>query len=89
MQTQRQRRIKLRPSMPIEDRPPAHYPSDVTAGQVIATAIVERLHSVPEFSRDLACAKEEYRAAGQPNIQISAECQALEKELDGSTSRAQ
>jgi hypothetical protein len=43
------------------------------------TAVVERLYSVPEFSRDLACAKEEYRSAGQPNIHISAECLALER----------
>jgi acid phosphatase (class A) len=61
-----------------------HYPSDVAAGQVIATAVVERLHSVPEFSRDLACAKEEYQAAGRPNVHISPECLAFKRELEAS-----
>jgi acid phosphatase (class A) len=59
-----------------------HYTSDVVGGQLVATAVVARLHSVPEFSRDLACAKEEYEAADQPNVQMSAECLTLKKELD-------
>lgn len=66
-----------------------HYPSDVVAGQVIATAVVEQLHSVREFSRDLACAKEEYRATEHPNAQMSAECLAVEKELQNATPHAQ
>jgi len=64
----------------------ALYPSDVEAGQVIATAVVERLHSVPEFSRDLACAKQEYRAIVQSNAEISTECKALGKGLTSNES---
>ncbi len=60
-----------------------HYPSDVAAGQVIATAVVERLHAVPEFARDLACAKQEYQAAVQPDSQVNSECKVLERELNG------
>jgi acid phosphatase (class A) len=66
-----------------------HYPSDVAAGQVIATAVVERLYSVPEFSRDLACAKQEYRAAVQHDAQVSTECRALEKELNSNDPHVQ
>jgi acid phosphatase (class A) len=58
-----------------------HFPSDVAAGEIVATAVVERLHTVPEFRRDLACAQQEYRAAIQPSLQISPECSAMEKSL--------
>jgi acid phosphatase (class A) len=39
-----------------------HFPSDVAAGEIVATAVVEQLHTVPEFTRDLTCAHQEYRA---------------------------
>ena len=58
-----------------------HYPSDVAAGEIVATAVVERLHTVPEFTRDLACAQQEYRAAIQTSVQMSPECTAMEKSL--------
>jgi acid phosphatase (class A) len=58
-----------------------HYPSDVAAGEIVATAVVERLHSVAEFSRDLACAQQEYRAVVQPSLQLNPECDAMEKSL--------
>jgi acid phosphatase (class A) len=63
-----------------------HYPSDVAAGQLIATAVVERLHSVPEFSRDLACAKQEYHASIHQDAAVSTECKTLEKELSSKES---
>lgn len=66
-----------------------HYPSDVAAGRVIATAVVERLHSVPEFSRDLACAQQEYKVAMQPDAQVTLECKALERELNGNNQQVQ
>jgi len=59
-----------------------HFPSDVAAGEIVATAVVERLHTVPEFTRDLDCAKQEYRAAVQPSLQFSPECSAMEKSLN-------
>jgi acid phosphatase (class A) len=58
-----------------------HYPSDVAAGEIVATTVVERLHVVPEFARDLACAQQEYRAAIQPSVQLNPECGAMEKSL--------
>ena len=58
-----------------------HYPSDVAAGEIVATAVVERLHAVPEFARDLTCAQQEYRAAIQTSVQMSPECSAMEKSL--------
>jgi acid phosphatase (class A) len=58
-----------------------HFPSDVAAGEIVATAVVERLHTVPEFTRDLACAQQEYRAATQTSVQMSPECSAMEKLL--------
>jgi acid phosphatase (class A) len=58
-----------------------HFPSDVAAGEIVATAVVERLHTVPEFIHDLACAQEEYRAAIRPSLKMSPECSALEKSL--------
>jgi len=58
-----------------------HYPSDVAAGEIVATAVVERLHAIPEFTRDLVCAQQEYRAAIQPSVQLNSECGAMEKSL--------
>ena len=66
-----------------------HYPSDVAAGQVIATAVVGRLHSVAEFKRDLACAKQEYLAATQQSPEIEIGCKALEAEMKGANERTQ
>ncbi len=56
-----------------------HYPSDVAAGEIVATAVVERLHAIPEFTSDLVCAQQEYRAAIQPSMQLNPECSAMEK----------
>jgi len=58
-----------------------HFPSDVAAGEIVATAVVERLHTVPEFTHDLACAQEEYRAAVRPSLKMSSECSVMEKSL--------
>jgi acid phosphatase (class A) len=66
-----------------------HFPSDVAAGEIVATAVVERLHTVPEFTRDLACAKQEYRAAVRPDAQANSECKALEKKLNSNNQQAQ
>jgi acid phosphatase (class A) len=40
-----------------------HYPSDIAGGQLIATAVVARLHADPEFNKDLDCAQQEHAAA--------------------------
>ena len=39
----------------------AHFPSDVEAGRLIATAVVQRLYMSPEFMRDLRCAQWEHK----------------------------
>lgn len=39
-----------------------HFPSDVEASRKLAGALVDRLLTVPEFRRDVACAKIEHRA---------------------------
>jgi acid phosphatase (class A) len=37
----------------------AHFPSDVQAGQLMATAVYERVKTSPEFREDFACARAE------------------------------
>ena len=66
-----------------------HYPSDVAGGQLVATAIVARLHSVPQLSRDLACAKQEHLATIQSGAQISSECKTLANEMNGKGQQVQ
>jgi acid phosphatase (class A) len=53
-----------------------HFPSDVEASRMLAGALVDRLLTVPEFRRDLACAKTERRAvlAGEMSEDLPA-CQ--------------
>ncbi|MFT4045883.1 MAG: phosphatase PAP2 family protein [Solimonas sp.] len=42
-----------------------HFPSDVEAGRLVATAVYERVRGVADFQRDFACAAAELRADGQ------------------------
>ncbi len=39
-----------------------HFPSDIEASRKLAGALVDRLLTVPEFRRDVACVKAEHRA---------------------------
>jgi acid phosphatase (class A) len=59
-----------------------HYPSDIVGGELVATVVVARLHSVPQFSRDLACAKQEHLATIRPGAQISSECKTSQNEMN-------
>lgn len=43
-----------------------HYPSDVDAGRIVASAAIARLHADPDFQRELAAARAEL-AAAYPN----------------------
>lgn len=43
-----------------------HYPSDLSAGHVVAAAAIARLHADPDFQRELAAAREEL-ARAYPN----------------------
>jgi acid phosphatase (class A) len=59
-----------------------HFPSDVAAGRLMATAVVARLTTVSEFTADLACARQELAEKG-----LSAECAFLsERYRNGSAS---
>lgn len=58
-----------------------HYPSDIEGGQLVATAVVARLHADPEFKRDLACAKEERSVALHPGEELSHTCRQREAQL--------
>jgi acid phosphatase (class A) len=53
-----------------------HFPSDIDAGHLVAVAVMDRLFTVPEFRRDLVCAKQEVQAvvAGQLSEDLPA-CQ--------------
>jgi acid phosphatase (class A) len=55
-----------------------HYPSDIAGGELIATAVVGRLHGEPEFEKDLACAKEEHSVALHPGEKLSHACRQRE-----------
>jgi acid phosphatase (class A) len=61
-----------------------HFPSDVAAGEIAATAVVERLHTNAEFAHDLTCAAEEVRAATEQGAPLSQNCAAMEKQYRGS-----
>jgi acid phosphatase (class A) len=41
-----------------------HYPSDVEAGRIVASAAIARLHADPDFQREFAAARAEVVAAG-------------------------
>jgi len=53
-----------------------HFPSDVEAGRILGAAVVDKLFTVPEFRRDLICAKREVQGvlAGQKSEDLPA-CQ--------------
>ncbi|MDZ4868380.1 MAG: phosphatase PAP2 family protein [Alphaproteobacteria bacterium] len=53
-----------------------HFPSDVESGRILGAAVVDKLFTIPEFRRDLICAKREVQAvmAGQKSEDLPA-CQ--------------
>jgi acid phosphatase (class A) len=55
-----------------------HYPSDIVGGELVATAVVERLHGEPEFEKDLTCAKEEHSVTLHPREKLSSTCRRHE-----------
>jgi acid phosphatase (class A) len=57
-----------------------HYPSDVHAGELLASAVVARLYAVPEFRRELSCAQQERAMALKIRDQLAPECQTLIKQ---------
>ena len=58
-----------------------HYPSDVVGGELVATAVVERLHGDSEFEKDLACAKQEHAAEGRSSEKLTPTCEARKAQL--------
>jgi acid phosphatase (class A) len=39
-----------------------HFPSDIDAGHLLATSVIDKLFALPEFRRDFACAKRELQS---------------------------
>src|SRR5262245_48711797 len=54
----------------------AHWQSDVTAGRVMASAVVAQLHDNPTFKADLELAREEIAKAKAANRQPTRDCAA-------------
>lgn len=54
-----------------------HYPSDVMAGELLASAGVGRISTQSEYKRDLSCAKQEHEVALKTRDQIEPECRSL------------
>jgi acid phosphatase (class A) len=52
----------------------AHFPSDIEAGRILGAAVVDKLFTVPQFRRDLQCAKREVQGvmAGQRSEDLPA-----------------
>lgn len=48
-----------------------HYPSDIEAGRVVASALVARLHAEPQFQRDMTAAKRELARAKPLSCPVS------------------
>lgn len=53
-----------------------HWQSDVTAGRVIASAVVAKLHSDPVFRAQLDAAKKELAAARAKGLKPAIDCKA-------------
>jgi acid phosphatase (class A) len=58
-----------------------HFPSDVVGGEIVATAVVERLHANADFEHDLACAKEEVHVATNSGTTVDSDCSPMEKRI--------
>ena len=39
-----------------------HFPSDIDAGQLVATSVIDKLFALPAFRRDFQCAKRELQS---------------------------
>ena len=59
-----------------------HFPSDVEAGRLIATAVYERARATPAFKADFACAKAERRKEPGDEATLAA-CRVRVKVLAG------
>lgn len=53
-----------------------HWQSDVTAGRVLAAAVVSKLHTDPVFMAQLAAAKKEIAAARAKGLRSTMDCKA-------------
>jgi acid phosphatase (class A) len=58
-----------------------HYPSDIVGGQLVATAVVTRLHADPEFEQDLDCVQQEHAVEAKPGSKLTSVCQRRETQL--------
>jgi hypothetical protein len=58
-----------------------HYPSDIVGGQLVATAVVARLHAEAEFNRDLDCARQELATELKPDEKLTPACEVRKTQL--------
>jgi len=56
-----------------------HYPSDVHAGELLASAVVGRLNAVPEFRQGLSCAQQERAVALKSRDRLGPDCLTIIK----------
>lgn len=59
-----------------------HYPSDLDSGRMVGAALVSRLHTIPEFQKDLEAARRELaelRASTPPAERCAVEEEALSR----------
>lgn len=64
-----------------------HWPSDVAEGQLMASAVVARLHADPEFRADLEVARAELAALRADVDGLARDCKLEQEVLTGAASR--
>jgi len=59
----------------------AHFPTDLAASQVLAAAVVEKLHANTQFQHDMACGQEEHAVMVHRKEKLSVDCEKMRDEL--------
>jgi acid phosphatase (class A) len=59
-----------------------HFPSDVHAGEILVSRVIGRIQDLPEFRRELGCARQERAVALKTGGNLEGECLTLKNELD-------
>ncbi len=59
-----------------------HFPSDVHAGEILVSDIMGRLHDLPEFRREVGCARQERAVALKTSEKLEGECMNMKQELE-------
>jgi len=59
-----------------------HFPSDVHAGEILVSRVIGRLQDLPEFRRELGCARQERAMIMKTSDKLEGECLSLKNELE-------